>query len=555
MKLRPYQRDTLTAIYGAWSRGVTRPAVVKATGLGKTVTFSHLIARWCVQNPEGRVLVLVHRDELATQAQRKIRTIEPSLTVGIVKASQNEVGVRVIVASVQTLANERRRDQLRGIGLIVVDECHHAAALTWRAVLAHFGAWDGVPCVGFTATMHREDSKGLGEIWEEVAITRDIVWGVTHRYDPVSDLDVKCLPGERGYLLKPRGYRIRIPQLNLGDKSLIVAGDYQKDRVATAMMNADTGPAIARAVEQYVPGKRGVTFSPNVAAAENFAEYLDPLGGAEVITGKTPRHKRLAAFDRFESGHTLHLVTPMVLTEGWDAPWCEFVNIVRPTKNPGLFQQMLGRGLRPHGDQMECPILDYTGATDVVGLSSLADLGFDPPEVITPRKPKDDLDEEDLLDDLDDDPYLIPEPTPEPVARVEATEVDWFARVTYRWLTTRNGIPFLTAGQDVVFLWHSGFSGEVSWTVGLLPVNRKEVATQLAADLTVDEAKAKAEQIAAELGYVHRTEAWRNRLAPSGMIRGMARMGAGAKFPTTPTQGMVQDAIETFNAERSLGIV
>lgn len=551
MKLRPYQRESLAAIYAAWSRGVTRPAIVKATGLGKTVTFAHLIAQTLTKHG-GRALVLVHRDELATQAKEKILDNAPGLRVGTVKAGQNEVDADVIVASVQTLAREHRRDAIRGITLIIADEAHHAAARTWRDVLEHFGAYAGVPTAGFTATMHREDDRGLGEIWEEVVLTRDIMWGVTHRYDPVSDEDVRCAPGELGYLLRPRGLRIRVPQLHLEDKRLIVAGEYQRERVGAAMINADTGPAIARAVSQYAAGMRMVTFAPNVAAAEHFAEHLHPLGGAELITGKTPKHARLAAYARFESGHTLHLVNAMVLTEGWDAPWCEGAIIARPTKNPGLFQQMVGRTVRPHGDQRDALILDVAGATEVASLSSLADLGFDPPIEVRDRPDPIDFDEEELLDGAED-PYVMEPVAPEPVHEVHAEEVDFFGESKFRWLTTSSGVKFLTAGRELVFLWGTpdATTGEYGHTVGSVHLDRIEAATPYAHNLAEPDAVAMAEKVALELGYSF-SNAGRSRSAGWNLVTKLGRFGITP--PPGATAGQVQDLIDIATAERKLGV-
>jgi hypothetical protein len=498
------------------------------------VIFSRLIREWTGRNPAGKVLVLVHRDELATQARDKITADEPSLVVGIVKAGQNEVNAQVIVASVQTLAREHRRDAIRGVGMIIVDECHHAAAKTWREVLAHFGAWDGVPCVGFTATMHREDGKGLGEVWQEVVITRDIVWGVKH-----------------GWLVRPRGLRIRIPRLHLEDQALIVAGEYQKDRVAAAMINADTGPAIARAIVQYAPTLRLATFGPNVAACESFVEAMrDERLTAELITGKTPKHHRLASYARFRSGHTKHLVTPMVLTEGWDAPWCDGVIIARPTKNPGLFQQMVGRAVRPWEDKTEALVMDVAGATEVATLSSLADLGFDAPESI--RLPKLDLDEDELIDP-ETDPYAWEEEPPAPVKEVHATEVDFFGESKFRWLETGTGIKFLIAGREMIFLWPSldEASGVYGHTVGHMNLDRVETATSLVQNMAEDHARQVAETAAQEFGYSF-SNAGRSR--PAGMTM-LAKLGRfGIPLPNGATVGQAQDLYDIALAERKLSV-
>src|SRR5690606_17693130 len=51
---------------------------------------------------------------------------------------------------------------------LVVHNCHHAGALSYRRVLRHFGAWEGVPVAGFTATMTRQQG-GLDKVWHDVA--------------------------------------------------------------------------------------------------------------------------------------------------------------------------------------------------------------------------------------------------------------------------------------------------------------------------------------------------------------------------------------------------
>ena len=64
MKLRPYQREAVSAVIAARRRGVRRMLISLPTGAGKTVIFSELI-----RLARRDVLVLAHRDELLTQAQ------------------------------------------------------------------------------------------------------------------------------------------------------------------------------------------------------------------------------------------------------------------------------------------------------------------------------------------------------------------------------------------------------------------------------------------------------------------------------------------------------
>jgi len=126
--LRPYQREAIDRLVEGWRTAQNRLAVVLPTGAGKTVVFSALI-RTVLPDIHGRALVIAHRAELIDQAAEKIRAVSPDLRVGIVKAELDQHrDADVIVASIQTLASKRRREAITDIGLIIVDECHHAAA-------------------------------------------------------------------------------------------------------------------------------------------------------------------------------------------------------------------------------------------------------------------------------------------------------------------------------------------------------------------------------------------------------------------------------------------
>ena len=78
MELRPYQKDGIRACVQSYREGDTSGLLVLPTGAGKTIVFSSLIAR-----SRGRVLVLVHRDELVRQSVEKLRSINSNLDIGV----------------------------------------------------------------------------------------------------------------------------------------------------------------------------------------------------------------------------------------------------------------------------------------------------------------------------------------------------------------------------------------------------------------------------------------------------------------------------------------
>jgi DNA repair protein RadD len=68
------------------------------------------------------------------------------------------------------------------------------------------------------------------------------------------------------------------------------------------------------------------------------------------------------------SGETEVVCNCMVLTEGWDMPDVGCGILARPTKQMGLYRQMIGRVLRPADGKPDAIILDHSGAVFRHGL-------------------------------------------------------------------------------------------------------------------------------------------------------------------------------------------
>ncbi|MFE9880480.1 DEAD/DEAH box helicase [Streptomyces sp. NPDC005784] len=422
LPLRDYQRAAIDALHNGWQAGGLRLAVLLPTGSGKTVVFSHLAAE---QHARGvRTLVLAHRDELLQQAANKIRAVAPHLRVGIVKAECDEhQDVDVVVASVQTLANPRRREAIRGIGLVIVDEAHHAAAPTYVDVLKHFGCFDATPAAGFTATMHREDG-GLADVWERIVYTRDILEMIADRH-----------------LVNVRGKAVHVGGLDL-DTVKTRHGDLQDGQLARALDESNAADVVADAYTEFAADRPGVVFTPTVDTAKSMADVLNSRGiRTATVWGDMPREERTATLKAYADGSIQVLSNCMVLTEGFDAPWASCAVIARPTKSASLYVQMVGRVLRPWQGKRDALVLDVMGASTRHKLATLADL--------TERELTVDDGESLAAAALDDDPDALP--------GLRAVAVDWqdislFDDSAVRWLRTSGGTWFVPAGDTLYFL-------------------------------------------------------------------------------------------------------
>ncbi|NYZ70341.1 hypothetical protein H0A36_30480, partial [Endozoicomonas sp. SM1973] len=64
------------------------------------------------------------------------------------------------------------------------------------------------------------------------------------------------------------------------------------------------------------------------------------------IHGKTPLSARIQLIQSYTSGNLRCLISQGVLTTGFDAPRTDLLVLLRSTKSPGLYMQIMGRGLR-----------------------------------------------------------------------------------------------------------------------------------------------------------------------------------------------------------------
>jgi DNA repair protein RadD len=345
--LRPYQSDIIDEIEKAIASGQRRILLVAPTGSGKTVIAAEIIGHFTQRYRP--VLMLAHRLEIVTQTAKKLHGC--GIRHGIIKAGFSPRPMeRVQVASVQTLWVRAMRSEamtLPPADLLIVDECHHAAAHTWRKIIE---AYPAAVLIGLTATPCRGDGRGLGGIFTTMIECPQVA--------PLI---------EQGYLVKTRVYAPVDPDLR-GIKTQ--AGDYVEAQLAERMDRAKLVGDIVTHWHKYGERRRTVAFACSVGHSIHIRDEFIKAGvRAEHLDGETPRDERDAILARLESGEIEVVANCMVLTEGFDCPDIGCIVLARPTKKMGLYRQMIGRGLRPADGKSDCVILDHSGAVFRHGLS------------------------------------------------------------------------------------------------------------------------------------------------------------------------------------------
>jgi superfamily II DNA or RNA helicase len=349
--LRPYQREAIDAVLAARREGVRRMVVCLPTGAGKTVIFAHL-----AKLARRQVLVLAHREELLAQAKRKIEHALGDSGGGVVAvergAERADGDARVLVCSIRSLHEERLAQLLRGrdVGLVIYDECHHAAADDNMRVLRQLGAFDEAwtgTLLGFTATTARGDGKGLDSVFERIVYSRSLPSMI-----------------EDGYLVPLRGFRVstRADLTRLSAAGL----DFREDELAEAVDIEERNALVARSIQELARDRRTIAFCVNVGHARNLSRSLNALGvPAGIVHGEMASDLRRQALSDFERGRTQVLTNVAVLTEGFDDPGVSCVAMARPTRSEGLYAQCVGRGTRLADGKQDCLILDFVDVSEL----------------------------------------------------------------------------------------------------------------------------------------------------------------------------------------------
>lgn len=384
MQLRYYQQEAIDAAFHWFDTQNTHPLIVLPTGAGKTVVFASMIKKIFEENPDSRVLILAHRQELISQADEKLKTVWPCAPSGLLAAGLKQFDSHepIVIASRDTLATPKRLGNIGQFDYIIVDEAHHVGPekqSRYRKIFDHFDStqYYAPKVLGVTATPYR---MGQGFIY---GLDDHFFGGVAHRVT-IPEL-IKA-----GYLCRLSAYQVASEAVIDASTARVKfkGGDYRESDIEHLAMEDQTMLAIVAdwIDKAYSKGRlSSVFFCVTVAHANKMCMYLRNAGvEVAVVTAETPAGEREKILEDFENGVINALCNVAVLTEGWDAPRTDCIALLRPTKSLGLYVQICGRGMRTWGDKKDCMLLDYGENMQRHGCIDTA----------RPYKPEDDSDDD-----------------------------------------------------------------------------------------------------------------------------------------------------------------
>jgi len=347
----PHQKEVLEELEAERTiHGRFRNLLVSATGTGKTVISAFDYKRFCKENPgkRNRLLFIAHREEILKQSRDRFRGVLRDQNFGeLYFGDKVPTKFDHIFMSIQTFRSKKFETvtEKTDFDFIIVDETHHGAADSYRALLTYY---EPKILLGMTATPERMDGLDIKEYFNGViaseirlaeAIDRSML--VPFQYFGAADeVDASSMRFENG-------------KYNVSDLDEAYVGNLK--RIGT----------IYDAISKYAPPLEKITglgFCASQEHAYYMAEQFNNLGiPSAAVTSKSDKGMRTDSKVALEKGELKFIFTVDLYNEGVDIPKVNTVLFLRPTESLTVFIQQLGRGLRKFEDKEELIVLDFIG--------------------------------------------------------------------------------------------------------------------------------------------------------------------------------------------------
>jgi superfamily II DNA or RNA helicase/SOS-response transcriptional repressor LexA len=334
------QEEALIALADTRLAKQSKGLVVLATGMGKT-----WLAAFDVQQFNAKkVLFVAHREEILLQAERTFKTLLPNMVSGHFNATTKVIDADIVFASIQTLGKPEYLNKLdqAHFDYVIVDEFHHAGAVSYRLLLNHFTPQF---LLGLTATPERTDQADILSLCDNnLVFEKNIIDGiesgilVPFHYQGIKDetVDYRELPWRNGKF-DPQQL---MNQFATQKRAKHVFGHWQTHKQ-----------------------QRTLAFCVSKAHADFMAQWFSTRGIKAVSVHSGSEVRRGEALGQLNSGEIEVIFSVDLFNEGTDLPSIDTILILRPTESKILFLQQLGRGLRtsPETNKTFVSVIDFIG--------------------------------------------------------------------------------------------------------------------------------------------------------------------------------------------------
>ena len=397
--LRPYQKKAIHVLQAAIKAGKDRFLFEMATGTGKTLTAAAVIKLFLKSGNAARVLFLVDRLELETQAWKAFDTLlKNDFQTVIFKENRDDWRrAEIVVSTVQSLLFNNKYQSLfspTDFDLVISDEAHRSIGGNSRAVFEYFIGYK----LGLTATPRdylkkfdksKATTKDPREYERRLLLDTYRTFGCedsqpTYRYTLLDGV-------KEGYLINPTvvDARTGITTELLSEDGFVVEfkddqGDDQKEAFkqrefekrffapATNQLfcktflehafrdpiSGEIGKSIIFAVSQNHAAKLVQILNliadkmyPGKYQSDFAVQVTSQIHEAQQFTIKFTNNNLLGSanfLDTYKTSKARVCVTVGMMTTGYDCPDILNLGLFRPIFSPTDFIQIKGRGTRKH---------------------------------------------------------------------------------------------------------------------------------------------------------------------------------------------------------------
>ncbi len=315
IKLYPFQAEALETT-NKKDFGV----MVAPPGSGKTIMGLEHIAR-----KKQPALIIVHRKQLFDQWVERIQSFLgiPKKDIGRFSGSEKRTGKQVTVGMIQSLNRSGENAEIPDtFGTIIVDECHHIPAKTFRETITRFYSYY---LYGLTATPMRKNNDEnliyvyIGNILSEI------------KSDFLDDTKTKTI------------------QINIRETDLQAPFDYRIDNYETLsrVLVYDTGrnQLIVKDLAEVVDQKKSIlVLTERKAHIDVLNLYLKDRFETIALSGDDSKRSQESKMGQIKAGHfQIVLTTGQFFGEGIDIDRFDCLFLVYPFSFKGKLIQYIGR--------------------------------------------------------------------------------------------------------------------------------------------------------------------------------------------------------------------
>ena len=318
--------------------GVTKALITASAGAGKTF----LAAFDALNFSPKRLLYIVHEGSILMKSYETFqRVFGNDRSYGLYTGDYKEQNADFVFSTNVTMANSLELFDKHAWDYIIVDECHHATAETYRKILNYF---EPQFLLGITATPERMDKEDVFGLFD---------------YNVPYELRLRDAI-INGLVVPFKYYGIRDELIEYGIK------ETKGHRFVEQFSDEKHCEFIYEQIEKHrLPGQKlkALAFCRDISHAIRMSQAMEEYYKTQYLTGRNTIGERIRAYKDLQddTAELEILFTVDILNEGVDIPGVNMVLFLRPTDSQTIFIQQLGRGLRNYEGKKYVTVLDFIG--------------------------------------------------------------------------------------------------------------------------------------------------------------------------------------------------